>query len=94
MEVEHRPSGLVVPKQKPQPETPKRRLGHLEIEDEDRRQLARTALGQLAKAMNLSSPSHMRLPGTDERYAAHWQAWHFVGKMLLGNDRPDIEVKC
>lgn len=95
MKLEQLQSGLVVLLQKP--EKPKRRYGPLEIQDEELRRTATEGLSKLWDAMQLSEGGRrIRLPGGlgSEAYAAHYQAYCHIGKMLLGEDCPDREVLC
>lgn len=86
---EQRKSGLVVPKEKQQP--PARKLPPLEIQDAAKRLLAREALLGLWDAMDLSRPPRMQVPGS-ESYVAHYQAYRYIGEMLLGKDCPEKEI--
>lgn len=70
MEVQERPSGLVVPKEKPQ--QPERRYGPLEISDSERREVAKNALSALWDAMELSHPSGILSPSSAP-YETHWK---------------------
>jgi hypothetical protein len=86
-------SGLLVPEQPRAP--PKRRYGPTEIQDEDRRRLAEEGLLKLWDAMQLSDGGcGIRLPGyTGVRLRdVYTQVYHYVGKMLLGEDCPEKEV--
>lgn len=93
MDLERRQSGLVVPKQEPKP--PKRRYGPLEIQDEDKRELAAEALSKLWDAMDLSHVgSGIQMPGTSGAAATevYYQVYNFVGELVLGEDCPVKEV--
>ena len=82
MEMQSRPSGLVVPK--PPPEPPPR--SPVEIQDPEARETARDGLNLLWDAMDLSSGDDGWL------YHQHLSLWQFVGEELLGDDCPDREV--
>ena len=93
MELEQRQSGLVVPRQKPEP--PKRHYGPMEIQDDSKREMAAEALSKLWDAMSLScGGGGIRLPGIPSReiHDAYYQAYRFVGELLLGDDCPEKEV--
>jgi len=93
MEFEHHPSGLVVPK--PKPEQPQRRYGPLEIQNEERRAAAREALLGLWDAIDLSRP-----PGgirflddsTPVQYEMHDKLYRLLAEVLLGPDYPQRDV--
>lgn len=89
MKLQRRRSGLVVPK--PPPKPPPRRYGLLEIESEERREMATRALLLLWDALDLSNqgPS-AELP--ESKGPLHWAAYHFIGDMLLGEECPTGEV--
>lgn len=89
MELEQTQSGLVVPKQKPEP--PVRKYGPLEIRDEIGRAMAAEALSKLWDAMALSSGGGIT-GNYVGAYEAHEQAYRYVGNMLLGRDCPEKEV--
>ena len=94
---EDRKSGLVVPAvPRVEPKPPARAYEPLEIQDEERREMAKDALSKLWDALDLSRGpgGGLRLPGMPgaEGYAAHEQARCFIGEMLLGDDRPSKEI--
>ena len=74
----------------PEPAEVCRISGPLEIRDGANRELARKALLDIAKAMNLRGGGRFER----EKWEAHWQAWRYLGTMLLGSECPDIEVNC
>lgn len=82
-------SGLVVPVDPPKPK-PTRLYGPLEIQDEQCREEAKDGLIRLWKAMELGRGNSSI--GGNSNYEAHWQAYHYLAKMLLGSDAPDFEV--
>lgn len=86
-----RPSGLAVPQEKPKP--PERKYGLLEIQDAERRELARKALSDLWDAMNLTEWTQFEMPdGSGPRmHTAHHHLYRFVGETLLGPDCPEKE---
>lgn len=88
MKFDVRDSGLAVPATKPEP--PPRTYGPLEIHDAARRVIARKALLELWDAMDLSNPPRVVMPGA-EAWEAHYQAYRYVGEMLLGKDCPEKE---
>lgn len=90
---EQKDSGLILPKDKPKPEPPKRRYGVLEIRDKDKRELAAKALSMLWDALDLTRGGSPIAPGADS-YHARWNLYQFVGQMLLGKDCPEKEVLC
>lgn len=65
-------------------------LGRLEIQDEAKRALAQQALDMLWEAMDLEwidRGARMPLPGDEGiRMNAHYQAWWYLGKMMLEED--------
>ena len=87
---------LWLPPQKPEPQNEVAfQYGWLEIQDPEKRQAASYALELLWVAMDLSDP-----PGgivmPNELRAAHearWQAYWYIGQMLLGKDCPEREVR-
>lgn len=84
---EKRQSGLVVPK-----EQPKRKYGPTEIQDEQLRELAKDAMSQLWDAMELSWPScGIHMPGSRISHELHYQAYRYIGQMILGKDYPEKE---
>lgn len=88
---EQRECGLIVPKAKPAP--PERKYAPLELPTVEQRRVAKDALSMLWDAMELSSPPGIVLPGrSQEAYDAHYQAYRYVGEMLLGKDCPEKEV--
>jgi hypothetical protein len=90
MQFNIRQSGLAVPASKPEP--PPRRYGPLELQDADQRRTAKEALLLLWDAMGLSRPQSVLLPGKSrEQFEAHYQAYRYIGEMLLGNDCPEKE---
>lgn len=91
MEFNVRQSGLAVPVSKPEP--PPRKYGPLEIQDPERRDVARKALLALWDAMDLSASTAICLPGCNAR-DAHYQVYRYVGEMLLGKDCPEKEQLC
>ena len=88
MEFRERKSGIVVPKEKPDPT--KRQRGRLEIQEEERREKAKEAMSQLWDAMDLSSRQFIRV----EVYELYEQLYWFIGKVLLGDDVPEKEQPC
>ena len=88
MQFNVRESGLAIPVSKP--EAPPRNYGPIEIQDAERRVVARKALRMLWDAMNLSASTAIKLPGWEAR-EAHYQAYRYVGEMLLGKDCPEKE---
>jgi hypothetical protein len=88
---EQEDSGLILPQEKPK--LPKRKYGVLEIQDEDRRELAAKALTMLWEAMDLKKGDRSILPGFDAAtYHAHQRLYDYAGEMLLGKDYPVGEV--
>ena len=65
-----------------------------EIQDEDKRELAREALSKLWDAMELTSRMGIRIPGDPDAgvNAIYGQAYYFLGRMLLGEECPEKEV--
>jgi len=98
MEFTNRNSGLAVPQSNPpqRPKPPKRPYRVTEIQDEEKRELASKALLQLWDAMDLSNSSRIHLPNSpsNEMSDVHWQIYHFVGELILGEDCPEREVFC
>jgi len=88
MQFNVRESVLAIPVSKPEP--PPRKYGPLEIQDAERRVLARKALLLLWDATDLSASAAIKLPGYEAR-EAHYQAYRYVGEMLLGQDCPEKE---
>lgn len=88
MEFEQRRSGLAVPKKKPEP--PARQYGLLEIQDDERRDIAKEALSLLWDAMDLSHPGGIVLKGS--HHTTHSQVYWIVGQMLLGDECPEKEI--
>ncbi len=95
MDFEQENSGLLIPKQKP--EEPKRKYGLMEIRDEARREMAKKALDELWKAMSLHDHHYIHAPDmplpSEDLCKIYNQVFNFVGKMLLGKDCPEHEVK-
>ena len=91
MKTETRSSGLVVPVHEPtEAEQQKRRSTPLEIANPELRKKAKDALRDLWDAMELREGYGIL---TDHaRYEAWYQAWRYMGKMLLGKDCSDDEV--
>ena len=91
MDMTERESGLVVPAVKPEPVEVFQ--GHpLEIQNEERRERAKVVLEELWDVMCLSSDGGICLPGEAKaKYEAYWQAYHFVGELLLGRECPERE---
>lgn len=86
MDFQKRPSGLAIPVAPPR--QPARQFGPLEIQDEDRRQQAKRALGELWIAMGLRDSSAIPQPvGRETREAL----WLYVASVLLGDDCPECE---
>ena len=69
--------------------------GALELQTPEKRQAAREALIALWDAMDLSNPpGGIVLPGQSRAaYDAHYQAYWFIGLMLLDGDCPQREVR-
>lgn len=89
-------SGLVIPEpDKPKP--PKRYYGVMELQDEERREMAKDALALLARAMDLirGTGGFPTLPEADAlpaaRRKAHALALTHLGELLLGKDFPGWE---
>lgn len=89
MEMQERKSGLVVPKEKREP--PPRRYGPTEIQEEERRVLAKQAMLLLWDAMGLANPGGTVLSGTavPELREAYYRLYCFVGEFILGEDCPE-----
>lgn len=90
MEMRERASGILVLSEKPKKRRPIA-YGPLELSDETRRAAAEAALEALWDAMELSEGHHIPLRSAAV-YEAYWQAYHYIGKMLLGQDCPGKEV--
>jgi hypothetical protein len=89
MEAIERPSGLVVPK--PKPEKPPRQYGPLEIRDDEQRVRVKEVLSELWEAMGLHRGCGVVLentPGPKKR-AAQRQLYQMLSKFLLGDDGPE-----
>ena len=86
------PSGLAVPSSPPPKPPPIRRP--LELRDPQKREQAKAALSQLWDAMGLSSGGHRLLEEhpTVTEHEAYYQAYRFVGEMLLGDECPEKEM--
>ena len=86
MQMQQRDSGILVPEEKPQPPL-RTHAGALELQNGDQRAKAVAAFSELWDAMDLSSGR-----ASLEVYEAHYQAYEYVGKMLLGDDLPQKEI--
>ncbi len=90
MELEKRDFGLFIPIEKE--ETTDKQYSIIEIEDEERREMARKAMDLLWEAMRLGDGrGGIRVSGCD-KYDLYWNTYWMVGKMLLGDDVPEKEV--
>lgn len=89
MELKQRPSGLVVPVIKPSPRP--RQFGPLELSDAEDREKARKILYDLWDVMELSQSPGLVI-GNRAQHEIYWQAYQFIGNLLLGKDCPEKEV--
>ncbi len=86
MDLEQRPSGLVVPRQAPDKSA--RKYGPLEFRSESERKEAHKAFQKLASITQ--EKNGIKLP-EDELHKAQWKAIQSLAEMLLGDD-VDFEV--
>ena len=89
MECEQRPSGLVVPK--PRPQKSPQKYGVLEVQDDEQRKDVRDALKALWDALELERGGCC-LGSPRLLWEAHYRAWRYIGEMLLDTDCPDYDV--
>jgi hypothetical protein len=86
-------SGLLVPKQKPQPA--QKLHGSGQIQDDAKRELAVEGLLKLWDAMDLSHSGGIVLPENGpsaDMSKVYNQTYRFLGTMLLGKDCPEREI--
>ncbi len=93
MKVELRKSGLVIPKQiTDEQERPRKYRPPLQIQSDGSRAKAREALLLLWDAMGISSGGRGILGDSAAVHDAHYQAYRFIGEMILGDDCPEKAV--
>ena len=86
------PSGLVVFDMPKAEEKPKRYYKPLEVRGDERREKVSKALDQLWDALGLSSGSSgIRLE--HDTWDAHYDAFTYIGRMFLGSDLKEKEIK-
>lgn len=87
----HRPSGLVVPTKQ---ELPKRQCGPLEVHGDEQREATKDALMALWHAAELGRSSGIIFPGDQpQKVSQQRELWRFIGRMLLGEDAREPEIK-
>lgn len=92
MELEKKDFGLFIPVEKK--ETSDKQCSMIEIQDEEKREMAKKAMDLLWDAMDLGSGKNaIHISGYDT-YDLYWNTYWMVGKMLLGDDTPEKEVLC